>query len=55
MPIPLPPLEEQRSITDILDGVVEAIERVKTEEDTLNSLKVSVADALLTGRLRVAV
>ena len=37
------------------DGVGEAIDRARTEKDMLDILKASVADALLTGRVRVSV
>ena len=54
VPIPLPPLEEQRAIAAALDGVDGAIERAREERARLHSLQVSTADALLTGRERVA-
>ena len=55
LPILLPPLPEQRAIAAVLDSIDEAIEQVHQEKDGLQSLKASTADALLTGRLRVAV
>ena len=54
VPTLLPPLPEQRAIAASLDGVDEAIERGRTQTNMLNSLKASAADALLTGRVRVA-
>ena len=53
-PIPLPPLDEQRTITTALDGVDEALARIQAERDELQSLKESVTDALLTGRVQIA-
>ena len=50
----LPSLTEQRTIAAVLAVVGQAIERVEKEKDTLDRLKGSVADALLTGRLRVS-
>ena len=52
--IPLPPLNEQQAIVAVLDGVDGAIERAREERALLLSLKASAADALLTGRVRVA-
>ena len=52
--IPLPPLEEQQAIAAALDGVDGAIERAREERARLHSLQASAADALLTGRVRVA-
>ena len=49
----LPPLTEQRAIAALLGSIDEATERAKTKKDALVSLKVSTADALLTGRVRV--
>ena len=53
LPIPLPPLPEQRTIAAMLDSVDESIERAREEREGLVSLKQSTADALLTGRVRV--
>lgn len=50
----LPSLTEQRTIAAVLEVVGQTIERVEKEKDTLDRLKGSVADALLTGRLRVS-
>ena len=52
IPLPLPP--EQRAIATMLDRVSGAIDRNHEAGDGLRSLKESAADALLTGRLRVA-
>ena len=54
LPIPLPPLPEQRAIAGLLDRVDESIERVRDEREALQSLKASTADAMLTGQVRVA-
>ena len=53
LPVPLPPLPEQRAIAAVLDGIDATIERAREEQDGLQLLKASAADALLTGRLRV--
>ena len=52
-PIPLPSLPEQRAIAPMLEGVGKAIGQASIEKTTLTSLKVTAADALLTGRVRV--
>ena len=54
MPLPLPTLPEQRAIDAALGGVDGAIERAREERAGLHSLQASSADALLTGRVRVA-
>ncbi len=54
LPILLPPLPEQQAIAAMLDGVDDAIGRVREERDGLQTLKASAADALLTGRVRVS-
>ena len=51
--VPLPPLEEQRTVAAVVDGVDATIERAREERDGLQLLKASAADTLLTGRLRV--
>ena len=53
LPIPLPPLPEQRAIAGLLDGVDVTIGQAKHETNMLKLLKDSTADALLTGRVRV--
>ena len=54
LPFPKPPLSEQQTIAAALDGVDVAIESTREETDLLKCLKESTADALLTGRVRVA-
>ena len=53
LPIPLPPLPEQRAIAGLLDGVDVTIGQAKHETNMLKLLKESTADALLTGRVRL--
>ena len=53
LPIPLPPLSEQKTIAGLLDGVDMALEQARNQTNVLQSLKESTADALLTGRVRV--
>ena len=53
--VPLPHVCEQQAIAATLDGVDETIEEARKERDRLQLLKESVADALLTGRVRVRV
>ncbi len=52
--IPLPPLLEQQTIATLLDSVDDATDRARRERDALQTMKGSVADALLTGRMRVS-
>ena len=52
--VPHPPIEEQQAIAAALDGVDNAIARAREELARLHSLQASAADALLTGRVRVA-
>ena len=54
IPVPLPPLPEQQAIAEALDGVESAIDLARTHVQSLKLAKASVADALLTGRVRVA-
>ena len=51
--IAFPPTSEQRAIVAVLDGVDDAIERTREEWASLQALKASAADVLLTGRVRV--
>ena len=51
--VPLPPLPEQQAIAEALDGVESAIDLARTHVQSLKLAKASVADALLTGRVRV--
>ena len=53
IPVPLPPLPEQQAIAEALDGVESAIDLARTHVQSLKLAKASVADALLTGRVRV--
>ena len=50
----MPPLPEQHAIAEALDGVESAIELARTHVSILKLTKESAADALLTGRVRVA-
>ena len=52
-PLPLPPLAEQRLIAGGLDGVDRSLAQARTGTDVLRSLKASVSEALLSGRVRV--
>lgn len=52
--IPLPSLPEQATIAKMLDSIDEAIEYGRIETENLRHLKASTADALLTGRMRIA-
>ena len=54
MKFPLPPPAEQRTIAAALDGADAAIEVARAEFNGLRCLKESASDALLTGRVRVA-
>ena len=53
-PIPVPPVGEQRVIAATLNGVGGVITKTRGEKEGLQSFKASTAEALLTGRLRVA-
>ena len=53
LPLPLPLVEEQRTIDAVLDGVDAALERARGGREAFQSLKESTADALLTGRVRI--
>ena len=53
VPIPLPSLQEQRTIATMLDSVDDAREQSTEETHVLRSLKASAADALLTGGIRI--
>ena len=52
--IPSPPLVEQQAIAGLLDRVDMTAAAAKRERDGLKLLKETCADALLTGRVRVA-
>lgn len=49
----LPPVTEQQAIATLCEVVGQVVDQAETEKDALGKLKESVADALLTGRLRV--
>ena len=51
--IPLPSLAEQQAIATLLDGVDDVIDGLRKEQDRLQAMKTSTADALLAGRVRV--
>ncbi len=53
LPMPFPSLTEQQDIAAALDGVDVAIEVAREEAVGLRLLKESIADALLTGRIRI--
>lgn len=55
LPLPMPPIEEQRAMAVVLGGVNDAIEQAREEWDGLRSLKASTADVLLTGRVRMKI
>ena len=55
LPIPVPPLPEQRAIAAALDSVDAAVERGREERERLQALKASASEALLSGRVRVGV
>ncbi len=50
--LPLPPLDEQRAIADILDSIDQALELNGKHRDKLETSKASAGDVLLTGRAR---
>ena len=54
LPVALPPLEEQQRIADAHDGVGATLEESRRGTDVLRSVKASAAEALLSGRVRVA-
>ncbi len=54
LPLPLPPLPEQHAVAAMLDGVDAAIESAREERRSLNALKGSTGEALLTGRVRTS-
>ena len=54
-PVTLPPLPEQKQITSILDSISTQIEKVENKLASLNALKKSLMQDLLSGRVRVRV
>jgi len=53
--IPLPPLEEQQKIAEILSTVDEKLEIERKEKARLEKIKQGLMDLLLTGKVRVKV
>ena len=53
--IPLPALSEQQTIAAMLDGLDDVMDGLSEEQDRLQAMKASTADALLAGRMRVGV
>ncbi|WP_162146334.1 restriction endonuclease subunit S [Pyrococcus abyssi] len=51
--IPLPPLEEQKKIAEILRTIDEAIEAKRAKKEKLERMKKAVMEKLLTGEVRV--
>ena len=51
LPIPLPPLPEQRAIATVLNIINETIECTRKDLARRRSFKLSISDALLEGRL----
>ena len=52
---PLPPVEEQHQIADILTSIDEQIDAYRAKLDRLTRLKAALMQRLLTGRTRVRV
>ena len=55
MRVPRPTVAEQRVISAMANCFDDALERARTERNSLHSLKSSASDALLTGHVRVSV
>ena len=53
MRLPLPPLQEQRTIAAMLNSVDDTIDGLRGEQEKLQTMKASTADALLAGQVRV--
>ena len=53
MQFPVPPISEQQVIVGLLEGVAKSFAEAKKEQGSLQSLKHSTADTLLTGRTRL--
>ena len=53
--LPLPPLEEQKKIANILTSTDYEIESESSRRERLELLKKGLMEVLLTGKLRVAV
>ena len=54
MPLALPTVQEQRAIIAAIEDVDGSVQRAREERARLQSVQASAADALLTGRVRVA-
>lgn len=55
IPIPLPPLEEQRKIAEILSTVDRKLEIERKRKEKLLRIKKGLMDLLLTGKVRIRV
>ncbi|WP_340695722.1 restriction endonuclease subunit S [Hydrogenobacter thermophilus] len=55
IPIPLPPLEEQKAIADILQTIDEKIQKEEARKKALENLFKSMLNELMSGRLRVRI
>lgn len=53
MPIPLPPLPEQRQIADILSTTDEKLETLRAKKEAFETLKKGLMQKLLSGEVRV--
>jgi len=53
--IPIPPLQEQKKIADILSSIDDEIKKESNHKEQLETLKKGLMQVLLTGKLRVAV
>ncbi len=54
-PLPLPPIEEQQKIVEILSSVDEQITSYQQEKEKYKELKKGLIQKLLTGEIRVTV
>ena len=55
LPVPIPPLDEQQSIVEAVGAVTGRIEKERAVVAERRRLKAALADALLTGKIRVLV
>jgi len=53
LPVPIPPLDEQQAIVDALAAVSDRVDRERVVLAERRRLKTALADALLTGQIRV--
>jgi type I restriction enzyme S subunit len=51
--VPLPPIDEQKQIAEILSSVDDEIEKETNHKDQLEVLKKGLMQVLLTGKIRV--